>query len=247
MPMAVSRYLSTNNLQEVLSEQQAIVRLYKQDIVKYDPSHKLYLEEIFDQIPAELNAKNKRFILKNLNENLKFSRYQNSFLWLKDAGVAMPVYNVEEPVSPLILSSSCNLFKLFLSDIGLLTSLYADGIQMDILTNTASFNFGSIYENVVAQELHAHGFPLYYFNSKRQGEIDFVIEQGGKSLPIEVKSGKDYERHNALSNVMSSTTYAIPKAYVLCNGNVQVRGRIVYLPIYMLMFVQRLSIPSSST
>lgn len=201
MPAAVDKYLATNNLQEVMAEQQAIIRLYKQDIAKYDPDHKLYIQEIFDRIPAELDAKNKRFILKNLNENIKFSRYQNSFLWLKDAGVALPVYNVEEPTVPLILSSSRNLFKLFMADIGLLTSLYADGIQLKILDNEPSINFGSIYENAVAQELQAHVFQLYYYNNKRQGELDFVIEQNGEVLPLEVKSGKDYERHKALTNV----------------------------------------------
>ena len=239
MPAAVDKYITTNNLQEVMAEQQAIIRLYKQDIAKYDPNHKLYIQEIFDRIPAELDAKNKRFILKNLNENIKFSRYQNSFLWLKDAGVALPVYNVEEPTVPLILSSSRNLFKLFMADIGLLASLYADGIQLKILDNEPSINFGSIYENAVAQELWAHGFPLYYYNNKRQGELDFVIEQNGEVLPIEVKSGKDYDRHKALMNVVSTTTYQISKAIVLCNDNVKKVGKITYLPIYMLMFIKR--------
>ena len=239
MPAAVDKYLATNNLQDVMAEQQAIIRLYKQDIAKYDPDHKLYIQEIFDRIPAELDAKNKRFILKNLNENIKFSRYQNSFLWLKDAGVALPVYNVEEPTVPLILSSSRNLFKLFMADIGLLASLYADGIQLKILDNEPSINFGSVYENAVAQELWAHGFRLYYYNNKRQGELDFVIEQNGEVLPIEVKSGKDYERHKALTNVVNSTTYKISKAYVLCNDNVKKVGKITYLPIYMLMFIKK--------
>ena len=239
MPAAVDKYLATNNLQDVMAEQQAIIRLYKQDIAKYDPDHKLYIQEIFDRIPAELDAKNKRFILKNLNENIKFARYQNSFLWLKDAGVALPVYNVEEPTVPLILSSSRNLFKLFMADIGLLASLYADGIQLKILDNEPSINFGSVYENAVAQELWAHGFQLYYYNNKRQGELDFVIEQNGEVLPIEVKSGKDYERHKALTNVVNSTTYQISKAYVLCNDNVKKVGKITYLPIYMLMFIKK--------
>ncbi len=239
MPSAVEKYLDTHNLQMVMEEQLSIIRLYKQDIAKYDPDHKLYIEEIFDRIPAELDAKNKRFILKSLNENMKFSRYENSFLWLKDAGVALQVYNVTEPSVPLILSSSRNLFKLFMSDIGLLASLYADGIQLKILDNEPSVNFGSVYENVVAQELHAHGFLLYYYNNKRQGELDFVIERNGEALPLEVKSGKDYDRHKALTNVVSSLTYKIPKAYVLCNDNVRKTGKITYIPIYMVMFIKK--------
>lgn len=239
MPAAVQKYVDTHNLQEVIAEQQAIIRLYKRDIAKYDKDSKLYLDEIFDLIPSELNAKNKRFVLKDLHENLKFSRYENSFLWLKNAGVALPTYNVEEPVVPLLLSRSRNLFKLFQSDIGLLACQYVEGIQLRIINGEKGINFGSIFENVVAQELHAHGFELYYFNSKKQGELDFVIEKNGHVLPIEVKSGKDYQRHNALSNVMGNADYEIPRAIVFCNDNVSVSGNIVYLPIYMVTFLKK--------
>ena len=239
MPAAVQKYIDTRNLQDVMAEQQAIIRLYKRDITKYDKDHKLYIDDIFDMIPSELNAKNKRFILKNLNENMKFSRYENSFLWLKDAGVALPTYNVEEPVVPLKLSRSRNLFKLFQSDIGLLACQYAEGIQLRIINDEKSIKFGSIFENAVAQELQAHGFELYYFNSKKQGELDFIVEKGGHTLPIEVKSGKDYQRHNALTGVMSNADYAIPQAIVFCNDNVSVSGNIVYLPIYMSTYLRK--------
>nr|WP_243462257.1 AAA family ATPase [Bacteroides stercorirosoris] len=117
MPAAVSKYVESNNLQAVMAVQQDIIRLYKRDIAQYDPDNKLYIEEIFNLIPPELDAKNKRFILKKLNENAKFERYQNSFLWLKNAGVALSVYNVEEPKIPLLLARSRNLFKLFQNDI----------------------------------------------------------------------------------------------------------------------------------
>lgn len=243
MPAVVQKYIDTNNLQDVLAEQQAIIRLYKRDIAKYDRNHKLYIEEIFNMIPPELNAKNKRFILKNLNENMKFSRYENSFIWLKDAGVALPVYNVEEPTIPLLLSQSRNLFKLFQNDIGLLISQFSNGIQLRLLKNETGINFGSIYENVVAQELHAHGFELYYFNSKKQGELDFVIELGGKIVPIEVKSGKDYQRHSALNNVLSNKDYQIEEAIVFNNDNLSKSGNILYLPIYMAAFLEKPSLP----
>lgn len=243
MPAAVQKYIDTHNLQQVMAEQQSIIRLYKRDIAKYDKKNKLYIEEIFDLIPSELNAKNKRFILKNLNENIKFSRYENGFLWLKDAGVALPTYNVEEPVVPLKLSRSRNLFKLFQSDIGLLACQYAEGIQLRIISDEKSINYGSIFENVVAQELRAHGFDLYYFNSKKQGELDFVIEKDGCVLPIEVKSGKDYLRHNALTNVMGNEGYAIPQAIVFCNDNLSVKDKVCYLPIYMVAFLQKDVIP----
>lgn len=237
MPAAVQKYLETNNLQSVMDVQKSILRLYQVDIAKYDPNNKLYIREIFNLIPPELNAKNKRFILKNLNENIKFSRYENSFIWLKDAGVALPTFSVEAPTAPLALSRLRNLFKLFQNDVGLLAATYADGIQLRILDDAPDINFGAIYENLVAQELHCHGFDLYYFNSKRQGEVDFVVEKSGFALLIEVKSGKAYQRHNALSNIMTDQTYKIREAYVLSGANLKVAGRIKYLPIYMLMFV----------
>jgi predicted AAA+ superfamily ATPase len=245
MPAAVSKYIESNNLQEVMAVQKDIIRLYKRDIAQYDPLNKLYIEDIFELIPPELNAKNKRFILKNLNENAKFGHYQNSFLWLKNAGVTLPVYNVEEPKMPLLLSRSRNLLKLFQNDIGLLAAQYADGIQLRIIKGDKDINFGSIYENVVAQELVAHGLIPYYYNNKKRGELDFVIEYAGKILPIEVKSGKDYDTHRALSNIMDCSEYELPEAIVLSNNNLRIDHKIVYAPIYMIMFLEnKSSIPT---
>lgn len=246
MPEAVNKYLQTNNLFEVLQIQRAIVSLYKKDIAKYDPDNKLYLEDIFDLIPSELNAKNKRFIMKNLNEHFKFSRYKNSFIWLKDAGVALPVFCVAEPKNPLLLSKSTNLFKLFLSDIGLLASMYGNGIQLKILKRDSDINFGAIYENAAAQELKAQGFLLYYFNGKKTGELDFVIESDGKVIPIEIKSGKKYKNHSALNNVLANKSFGIENAYVFHGKNTESKGKITYYPIYMLMFVQKNDLPEDT-
>ena len=249
MPSVVQKYLDTNNLKEVYNEQRGIIRTYKRDITQYDLSRKLQIEEIYDLVPAELNAKNKRFILKELNERARFSRYEDGFLWLKDAGVAIPVYNLEEPRVPLLLSKQRNLFKLFLNDVGLLAAMYGGNIQTRILSKNPNINFGSVFENLVTQELYAHGFAaehsLYYFNSKRQGELDFVVEYDGHVLPIEVKSGKDYERHNALSNIMSNAEYEIPFAYVFCQENVHTKGNIVYYPIYMISFLEQIKAEES--
>lgn len=239
MPAAVSKYIETNNLQEVMGIQQQIIRLYKRDIAQYDPSNKLYIEDIFNLIPPELNAKNKRFILKRLNENAKFNRMENSFLWLTNAGVALPVYNVEEPKLPLLLSRSRNLFKLFQNDVGLLASQYAEGIQMRIIRGDKDINFGAIYENAVAQELVAHGMTTYYYNNKKQGELDFIVELNGKVLPIEVKSGKDYESHRALSNVLQQEAYDLSEAVVFNNDNLHTAEKIIYAPIYMVMFLEK--------
>lgn len=238
MPAVVQRYIDTNDLQRVTAEQRDILRLYREDITQYDKDNRFLISEIFDLIPSELNAKNKRFILKNLNEGRKFDRMWPGFLWLSNAGVALPTFNVSELKLPLVLSKNRNLFKLFQNDVGLLACQYAQGIQAKILSGELEINFGSVFENLAAQELTAHGFPLYYYNSKKSGELDFVIEADGKTVPIEIKSGKDYDRHNALSNVMSNSDYDIDRAYVFCNENVRTSGKICYLPIYMLMFLQ---------
>ncbi len=247
MPAAVSKYLETNNLQDVVTAQNDILRLYKRDITQYDKDNKLKIEEVFKLIPSELNAKNKRFILKNLNEHAKFDRYEDEFLWLANAGVALPVYNVEEPKSSLILSKTRNLFKLFQNDIGLLAAQYANGFQLKIIQNESNLNYGGIYENAVAQELRAHGFEaLYYYNSKKRGEIDFVIEESDQVIPIEVKSGKDYTSHRALSNVLSCEEYDIPRAVVLHNDNLDVKGQVIYAPVYMIMFIKNDTPPAGT-
>ena len=246
MPAAVQRYLDTNNLRRVYEEQRGIIRTYKRDITKYDPDRKLQIEEIYDLIPSELNAKNKRFILKELNEKARFGKYEDSFLWLRDAGVAIPTFNVEEPRVPLLLNKQRNLFKLFLNDVGLLAAMYGGNIQARLLGQDSNINYGSVFENLVAQELYAHGFAedgqhsLYYFNSKKQGELDFVVEYDNNVLPIEVKSGKDYERHNALTNVMGDEEYGLPHAYVFCGENVHTQGNITYYPIYMITFFEQI-------
>jgi predicted AAA+ superfamily ATPase len=245
MPAAVSTYLETKNLRRVADEQNAILGLYRRDISKYDAQDRLYLNDIFDLIPSELNAKNKRFILKNLNEKARFDKFYDSFLWLKNAGVALPVNVVDEPKVPLLLSKSQNLFKLFLGDVGLLAAQYGGEIQLQILQHETAINFGSIYENVAAEELTAHGFTLYYYNSKKFGELDFVIEAGGKVLPIEIKSGKDYYRHNAMDNVLKQSDYDIEEGYVFCGGNIEQIDKITYFPIYMLMFLQKKELPES--
>ncbi len=245
MPAAVSTYLETKNLRRVADEQNAILRLYRHDISKYDAGDRLYLNDIFDLIPSELNAKNKRFILKDLNKKARFDKYYDSFLWLKNAGVALPANVVDEPKIPLMLSKSQNLFKLFSNDVGLLAAQYGGEIQLSILKHETSINFGSIYENVAAQELTAHGYTLYYYNSKKFGELDFVIEQNGKLLPIEIKSGKNYYRHNAMDNLLNHTDYAIHEGIVFCAGNIEQKQKITYYPIYMLMFLQKQELPET--
>lgn len=168
-----------------------------------------------------------------LDKELKFDRYENSFLWLKDAGVALPVYNVEAPVIPLLASKSSNIFRLFSSDIGLLTSAYPAETKMELINKNGEVNNGAHFENAVAQQLTANGFTPYFCKKKNIGEMDFVIEMNGKVVPIEVKSGKAYKSHKALDNFMNIPDYHLEKAYVFSVGNVETEGTVTYLPIYM--------------
>ncbi|MBO5406383.1 MAG: ATP-binding protein [Bacteroidales bacterium] len=240
MPAAVNSYKANNNLQDVMESQREIIRLYKKDISQYDEKRQLRIKEIFDLIPSELNSKSKRFFIKSINEKARAEMYEDEFLWLKDAGVAIPVFNIDEPKLPLKLASSRNLFKLFSNDVGLLACQYSNGIQLKILTGNDTINNGAIYENAVAQEFHAHGFDeQYYYNSKKFGEVDLVVERNGNIFPVEVKSGKDYARHRALSNIMAHPEFEIPEAVVLCNSNLSVLNSVTYAPVYMMMFIHK--------
>ncbi|MCD7864424.1 MAG: AAA family ATPase [Clostridiales bacterium] len=239
MPAAVEKYRVSGDINVVIEEHRDVIEQYKLDFTQYEEeNHKLVLTRIYDMIPAELNEKNKRFMVADIKKSLRFDRVQDSFVWLWKAGVALPVFNVTEPSVPLMLNEKSSLFKLFLSDVGLLTTIYGRATKLKIINKVSDLNKGAIYENVIAQELNAHGFPLYYYNSKKIGELDFVLEFDGEILPVEVKSGKEYERHSALNKVISSDEYQTRKAIVFMNGNVTRKDKILYLPIYMVMFLK---------
>ena len=239
MPAAVEKYRIAGNIDDVMDEHRAIIEQYKLDFTQYEEENrKLIITHIYELIPAELNEKNKRFMIADIKKGLRYDRIEDSFTWLWKAGVALGVFNTTEPTVPLLLNEKSTLFKLFLSDVGLLTTIYGKACKLKIVSKEKDINKGAVYENVVAQELYAHGYPLYYYNSKKRGELDFVIEHAGQVLPIEVKSGKDYEKHSALDNVMAVEEYGIKEAYVFTNDNVKTVGRLTYYPIYMVMFLQ---------
>ena len=239
MPSAVEKFRESRSLEDVMGEHFDIIEQYKKDFTRYETEDKKpHLTQIYDLIPAELNDSNKRFNFADLKKGLRYSRSEDNFVWLAGAGVALPVYNVAAPVLPLLLNEKSSLFKLFCSDVGMLTTMYGRATKMQLLSENQDINNGALYENAVAQELRAHGFKLYYYNSKKFGELDFVIEYKGRVLPIEVKSGKSYQRHSALSNVMEISNYSIEEAFVLSNYNVEVKDNLVYYPIYMLMFIE---------
>ena len=234
MPDAVKIYIATKDIREVDKVQRDIVALYKEDFSQHESEDKkLKLISIYDIIPAELNKQNKKFVFTMLNKELKFDRYENSFLWLKDAGVALPVYNVEAPVIPLKASKSSNVFRLFSNDTGLLTSAYPAETKLELINKNSEVNNGAHFENAVAQQLTANGLEPYFCKKKNIGERDVLVEMDGKVVPIEVKSGKAYKAHKSLDNFMKISDYHIEKAYVLSVANMEQEGSVVYLPIYM--------------
>ena len=234
MPDAVKTYIATKDIREVDKVQRDIITLYKEYFSQYESEDKkLKLISIYDIIPAELNKQNKKFVFTMLDKELKFDRYENSFLWLKDAGVALPVYNVEAPTIPLKASKSSNVFRLFSNDTGLLTSAYSAEIKLELINKNSEINNGAHFENAVVQQLTANGLEPYFCKKKNIGELDAVIEMGGKVVPIEVKAGKAYKAHKALDNFMNIPDYHLEKAYVLSAANLEQEGAVVYLPIYM--------------
>ena len=234
MPDAVKKFIETKDIREVDKIQRDIVELYKEDFSQYEHENKkLKLKSIYEIVPAELNKQNKKFVFTMLDKELKFDRYENSFLWLKDAGVVIPVYNAASPVIPLLASKTSNVFRLFLSDIGLLTSAYPAETKIELISQNGEVNNGAHFENAVAQQLLANGLEPYFCKKKNVGELDFLIEMGGKIVPIEVKSGKNYKSHKALDNFMDVSEYHLERAYVFSTSNVEKEENIIYLPIYM--------------
>lgn len=242
MPSVVDTFVKTRNLRETRNEQQNIVRQYKADFIKYEnDDKKLKIISIYDSIPSQLNQQNRRFVFTQLDKELKFDRYENSFLWLKDAAVAIPIYIAKEVKSPLVLSKSTNQFKLFMSDVGLLTSCYPDNVSKELLdmNQKNEFNIVALFENFIAQELISMNTQPYYFKNKNIGEIDFLIEHDSRVIPLEIKSGKDYKIHKALDNLLNSSSYRLDKAYIFSTSNVEVDNKNIYLPIYMVEMLKK--------
>ncbi|KFI53786.1 ATP-binding protein [Bifidobacterium biavatii] len=246
MPEVVQRYVDTHDVAQVVALQNDILDLYRLDIAKYaERSDRTKIRAIFDAIPSQLDDHNRRFILTSINANARQNRYANSFMWLADAGVALPCYNVQSPATPLTANEKRSLFKLFMGDTGLLCAETMDNAQFALLQGNLETNMGSITENVISQELTAQGFTPHYFDSKQYGEVDFLVQSGTRVIPVEVKSGNDWTKHKALDNVLHVQEWGLNEAYVLCKGNIVQDGSIIYLPLYMTMFLQPERLPDS--
>lgn len=239
MPDAVREYVESGDVSKVTIIQQNIKELYKLDFTKYEAKDKkLMIISVYETMPSQLLKQNRRFNYADILKGLRFEKLESSFLWLISAGVAIAAYNTTQPRVSLSQNQKSSLLKLYSSDVGLLTSGYGNALRTKILVSDDKVNLGGIYENAVAQELYAHGFQTWFYNSHKNGELDFVIEEDNGVVPIEVKSGKDYYVHSAISKAVNNPEYEISKAYIFTNYDVKVEGKKIYYPVYMSMFIK---------
>lgn len=241
LPAAVNSFIEDKNIVSVREIQKEIYEYYKADASKYSEDRKLHIRRVYDLIPSNMENKKKRIVAQNI-ENKRgktFADYHDEFEYLISAGITLNVHAISNPNFPLIESSGKNLLKLYMNDVGILTGiLYGINIRA-ILGDERSINLGSVYETVVASELIAHGYNLFYYDNRNKGEVDYLIDdyESLSTVPIEVKSGKDYTVHSALNSFVSNEEYHIQKAYVLSNEReIITNGKITYLPIYYVMF-----------
>ena len=245
MPDVVNEYLATHNIVKVRETQEAIRILYGIDASRYEEeaAKKLHIRRIYDMIPSQMENKKKRIVAKDILDRKgdRFSNYIEEFEYLINSGISIASNAISNPKYPLAESQQKNLLKLYMNDVGMLSSqLYQYNVQ-PILNDIASINLGSVYESAVAQELKAHYNKLFYYDNKQKGEVDFLVDDSSTMsvLPIEVKSGKDYTVHSALDNLMAVPDYHIASSIVLSNEReIKKRGNIHYLPIYYVMFME---------
>ena len=244
MPDAVNIYLETHNIVKVRELQNNIIKMYADDASKYESNNgkNLMIKRIYDMIPSQMENKKKRIVVKDIRnrDGDRFDKYYEEFEYLISSGITLDVHAISNPRFPLAESAHKNLLKLYLNDIGMLTSQLYDKNIKPILDDIKSINLGSVYESVVAQELKSHGNKLFYYDNRSKGEVDFILDDYNNLsiLPIEVKSGRDYSIHSALNNMISTNEYNVKHAFVLSNERVvKQKDNILYLPIYYVMFI----------
>lgn len=242
LPDPVNHFVATQNIQHVRNAQKDIIELYKIDASQYDEERRLKIRRIYDLIPSNLENKKKRVVFNEIeNKKGKYhNNYGEEFDYLTASGVAIDVRAISNPHFPLRESEKKNLLKLYLNDVGLLTLALYDLNVNAILNEEKSIYLGTVYESVVAQELHAHGFPMFYYDNKKLGEVDFLIDDFNSLsvLPIEVKSGKDYYIHSALNTFIGKPDYNVKKGIVFnSKREVTKKNGAVYMPVYYSMFL----------
>ena len=244
LPEAINNYLIDRNMMRVRQTHRDIHNLYRIDASQYDEDNKLIIRKIYDLIPSNLENKKKRIVYNNIEgkRGKTFTDYANEFEYLTNSGIALEVSAISNPRFPLSESEQKRLVKLYLNDVGLLTNILYELNVNAVFQDIKSINLGTVYESVVAQELAAHGFKLHYYDNKKKGEVDFIIDDYDrlKVLPMEIKSGKDYTEHSALTKFLETPEYDIDNAIVFSNERKVFKKKgVTYLPIYYCMFLQK--------
>lgn len=243
LPDAVIQYVNNRNVSEMRRVHSEIYGFYNDDCSKYDKEHKLKIKRIYNLLSSNMVNKVKRIQFKKIEDkdDSNLEKYEDEFDYLFDSGISLPSRAVSNPVFPLTESRSKNLLKVYYNDVGILTNiLYKNNINA-VLNKDKGVNLGSAYETAAAMELIAHGHELYYFDSKKVGEVDFLINDYDNLsiLPIEIKSGKDQTNFRAIPKLVDPNgNYKIPFGFVFGNKNiVKKENNLVTLPIYLIMFL----------
>ena len=250
MPQAVKLYSETRDFEKVDETKRDILKLYREDIRKFADDVNLKVEQIFDEIPSQLQKHEKKFNLASLNVNARYREYYGAFYWLTDAGLVNIAYNTTEPNIGLRLSMERSSFKCYMFDTGLLISMAFDEkgivdeeIYKKILFDKLSFNEGMIIENIVSQMLVSTKRGLYFFSrsdredSANKMEIDFLIAKSKITskhniTPIEVKSGKNYT-YSSLNKFQNKYKDYLNTPIIIHQEDLKEENGILYLPIYM--------------
>ena len=237
MPAVVASYAKAHDYSEVLRMQKDIVDGYRQDAVKYAPvDEKAKILRTFDSVPSQLARDYKKFQYSGVVKGARARSYGGALLWLKDAGVVSFCHNLSLLQPPLSGFAIENEFKVYMNDTGLLVSMYESGTAMRIMQGEIGMFKGALYENIIAQSLVSQSFPLFYFSPSDSLEIDFVIMYDGEPCLVEVKSGEN-KRSKSLMTVLANDRYGVKRAIRLSRNNTGDDGRIISLPLYMMMFV----------
>lgn len=237
MPNVVQTFIDNADFGNVLNVQRSILTTYRADITNYAGKDQVLVKRIFDAIPSQLGKQDKRFILASLEKGASMRKYEDPTQWLIDAGIAYYSFNTTEFALPFTATENRRLFKLYMVDTGLLSSLLLKGIQFDVLNGNLGVNEGALTENYIACSLSSKGISLHYYDKKSRQELDFIIEENNRITIIEVKSGSDYKRHASLDAALKAFPEKIERAIVFSPYNIERQQDVLYLPLYMSQFL----------
>lgn len=246
MPQAVAAYLETNNLEKVDSVKRSIITLYEDDFNKIDPTGNA--SKIFRQIPAQLTGNANRYLAWSATDGTRNSALAEILSEIRESMVVNMAYHANDPSAGMALHQDPNKYKMFAGDTGLFVTLafwdrkFTDNtIYHKLLSDKLSTDLGYVYENVVAQMLKASGHELYYYtfptgSGKHNYEVDFLIADGDKVSPVEVKSS-GYKAHTSLDAFCGKFSSRIRNKYLVYTKDMRKDGDVLYLPVYMTMFL----------